>query len=64
MFWTKQIQDGEECSRKVTSGRKVGGAIRSLFNGRDLQIEYARVLYETLLVLVLTYGSETLLWKE
>ena len=30
----------------------------------DLQIKYARVLHETLLVPVLTYGSETVLWKE
>ena len=30
----------------------------------DLQLEYARVLHETLLVSVLPYGSETMLWKE
>ena len=29
--------DGAECSRKVASGRKVAGAIRSLINARDLQ---------------------------
>ena len=29
-----------------------------------MQIKYARVLHETLLVPVLTYGSETVLWKE
>ena len=50
--------DGTECSRKVA------GAIRFLVNVRDLQIECARVLHETLLVPVLTYGSETMLWKE
>ena len=33
--------DEAECSRKVTSGRKVAGAIRSLLNARDLQLEYA-----------------------
>ena len=27
-----------ECSRKVVSGRKVAGAIRSLVNARDLQL--------------------------
>ena len=29
-----------------------------------MQIECARVLHETLLVPVFTYGSETMLWKE
>ena len=31
---------------------------------RDLQIECARVLHETLLLPVLTYSSETMLWKD
>ena len=56
--------DGAECSREVVSGRRVAGAIRSLVNSRDLQLECARVLHETLLVHVLTYGTETILWKE
>ena len=30
--------DGTECSRKVASGWRVTGAIRSLSNSRDLQI--------------------------
>ena len=42
----------------------MGGAIRSLINSRGLQLEWARVLHETLLVPVLIYGSETMLWKE
>ena len=46
------------------SGRRVAGAIRSLVNIRDFQLECARVLHETLLVPVLMYGSETMLWKE
>ena len=50
--------DGVECSRKVA------GAIRSLVNARDLQLECARFLHETLLVPVLIYGSDTLLWKD
>ena len=37
----------------------MAGAIRSPVNARNLQIEYG-----TLLVPVLTYGSETMLWKE
>ena len=38
----------------------MAGAIRSLINARDLQIECARVLHETLLVPVVKFGSETL----
>ena len=30
--------DGAECSKKVASGRRVAGAIRSLGNARDLQL--------------------------
>ena len=52
-----------ECSRKVVSGRRVAGGIRSLVNARDLQLVCARVLHETLLIPVM-YGSETMLWKE
>ena len=51
--------DAAECSRKVTSGRRVAGAIISLVNAWDLQI-----VHETLLVPVLIYGSETMLWKK
>ena len=56
--------DGTECNRKVASGRRVAGGIWSLVNARDLQLECARVLHEALLIPVLMYGSETLLWKE
>ena len=34
-----------ECSRKVTNGRRVAGAIRSLFHARDLQLECTWVLH-------------------
>ena len=61
MFWTN---DEAKCSRKVESGRRVGGAIRSLVNTRSLQLECAKILHETLLVSALTYGSETMLWRE
>ena len=54
----------EQCSRKVASGRRIAGAIRSLVNARDLQLACARILHETLLIPVLVYGSETMLWKE
>ena len=36
--------------RKVVSGRKDAGAIRSLGNARGLQLECARVLHEALLM--------------
>ena len=56
--------DEIECSRKVESGKRVAGAIRSLVNVRCLQLECARVLHEKLLVPVLTYDSEKMIWKE
>ena len=56
--------DGAECSRMVASGRRVAGAIKSLVNARNLQLECARALHKTLLVPVLMYGSETMLWRE
>ena len=37
--------DEAECSRKVGSGRRVAGAIRTLVNARNLQLECARVLH-------------------
>ena len=52
--------DGAECSRKVVSRRGAAGAIRSLVNGRDLQLESCM----RLIVPVLMYGSEKMLWKE
>ena len=43
------------------SGRRVAGAIRSLVNARDFQLECAKVLHEIFFVPVLMYGSETML---
>ena len=54
----------ESCADLTECSRRVAGAIRSLVNARDLQLEFSRVLRETLAVPVLTYGSETILWKE
>ena len=51
-------------NREVTNGSRVAGAIRSLVNAKSLQHECARVLYESLLVPVLTYSSETMIWRE
>ena len=53
-----------ECSRKMASGRRVAGAIRSLVNARSLELECAGVLCESLLALVLTYGRETMIWRK
>ena len=36
----------------------------TLVNAWDLQLECARVLHETLIIPVLMYDSETILWKE
>ena len=55
--------DGAECTRKVASGRRVAGAIKSLVNARSLQLECAKVLHESLQVPVLTYGSKTVIWR-
>ena len=56
--------DRAECNKKVANGRRVTGAIKSLINVRDLQLEYAKVLHETLLIPVFTNGNKTMLWKE
>ena len=58
------VTDESEFRRKVASGRRVAGTIRSLVNARDLRIECGRVLHETLFVYVLLYGGETMLWKK
>ena len=50
--------DEGECSRKVASGRKVASDVRSL------QLECDWVLHVSLLVPVLTYGSETVIWTK
>ena len=35
---------GAECNRKMASGRRVAGSIRSLVNANDLQLECTRFL--------------------
>ena len=42
--------DGVECSKNVASGRRAVGTIRFLVNVRDLQLEYAKVFHETILI--------------
>ena len=48
----------------MASGRRVAGATRSLGNVENFQFECAKVIHETLLVPLLMYGSEKMLWKE
>ena len=61
MFWTNQVLIRQNV---VGRWRVGGGAIRSLVNGKSLQVECAKVLYESLLVPVLTYGRDTMIWRE
>ena len=56
--------DEAECRRKAARGRKVGGTIKSMVNARGLQPEFVMVLNVTLLVHVLMYDNETMIWKE
>ena len=44
--------------------RMVAGAVRSMVNAMNLKLEGARVLHESLLVLVLIYSSETMIRRE
>ena len=53
-----------QCRRKAASGRRDGGAIRSLVNARGLQLECVSLLHDTLLVSILMYGSEKMIWRE
>ena len=46
------------------SWRRVAVAIRYLVNASSLQLECTRVLHESLLMPVLTCGSETVIWRE
>ena len=48
----------------MESTRRVAGAIRSLDNARILQLECARVLYETLLMTALMYSNKIMIWRE
>ena len=54
--------DDVECDRKVSSGRRVAGAIKSLVNGKSLSFECIWVLHESRLVPALLYGNEITVW--
>ena len=47
--------------RRVASGSGVVGAFRCLVNATSLQLQYAMVLHESLLVALLTHHSETMI---
>ena len=53
-----------QCSRKMTSGRRAAATVSSPVNAKGLQLDCARVLHDILLVPVLMYDSETMIWKE
>ena len=55
--------DGGECFRKVGTGRKVTGEIRSAVNARSLRLYCSRVLHERFLVPVLRNESEIMVWR-
>ena len=59
----KKGTDDAKCCRKVSNGRKVAGAIKSLVNAKSLSLECTRVLHESLLLPVLMYGSEAMVWN-
>ena len=48
----------------MASGRRIAGDIKSLVNARSLQLVCARVLHESLIMPLLTYGSATMIWME
>ena len=46
------------------SGREVEREIRSPVNIGSIQLERPRILHEEVLVPVLTYRNETMIWRE
>ena len=56
--------DDAECRWKVVTGSKVAGTVMSQVNARGLQLEFAKVLHDALLMLILLYSRETKIWKE
>jgi hypothetical protein len=63
MIENKGIDD-VECDRKVSNGRRVAGAIKTLANTKNLSLECIRRLHECMLVPVLMYGSEVTVWSQ
>ena len=63
-FLDESGKDEVGCNRKVESGRRIAGAIRSLVNARSLQLERDRGLHESFLVPVLSYSIETMIGRD
>ena len=62
VFWMNEVLMRQSVvGRWQVGGGQPAGAIRSLVNARSQQLECARVFHESLLVPVLTYGSETII---
>ena len=57
VFWMNRVQM-RQCRR-----RGIAGTIAPSVNARGLHTECTRVLYESLLIPVLMYGSEAMIWK-
>ena len=55
MIWTP---------RSLYRWSKVKGDIRCLVNASGLELEYVRVLHEAMLMPVLFYSSQTIIWRE
>ena len=54
MFWKNEVRVGEGLQ----------GDIRSLVNTRGLELEFARIFHETVLEHILTYDSESVIWRK
>ena len=54
-------------NQNVVGRLQVGGKLQvllGLVNAKSLHLQCARVLHESLLVPVFTYGSDTMIWRE
>jgi hypothetical protein len=56
--------DDAECDRKVSNGRRVAGAITTMGNAKNLNLECLKRLHECMLVPVLMFGSEVMVWSQ
>ena len=62
-FWISRVQMRQNVVGRWVVGRKLrAGALRSLVNATNLQLECARVLHESLLIPALMYDSGTMIW--
>ena len=61
-FLDESVIDETGFCRKVKSGRRIANAIRYLVNARDFKLKYTRSFNDTLLVSVLMYGSNAMMY--